>query len=294
MDDFQSLKSGFLSYLSQPDEGVPYSKNTIRSYFVAIDSFLSFLQENDINSMIDVTDTWIRAYVKKLTNNSLKPSSIKNKLSAMHLLWEFAFDFPTDQINPVSRYIESSKKKRRGGRAPKRLIPVLYQHEIDLLFDAILANNRSVSVRDLAIVGLILDSGLRSTELCDITIKQLQDMLIMGKLVVIGKGDKERSIKVLTAYRQFVERYLATLKERNASDFAFVTIQRTQLSQRVLHQMVSHYLDNARIVKPQMGGHLLRHTAASLMLASGMNIKQVQDNMGHSSMMTTERYLHLL
>jgi site-specific recombinase XerD len=58
--------------------------------------------------------------------------------------------------------------------------------------------------------------------------------------------------------------------------------------------MISHYLKVATIEKPQMGGHLLRHTSASMMLASGMTIKQVQDNLGHASIMTTEKYLHLV
>jgi site-specific recombinase XerD len=292
--EFSGLKTYFLKWLEQPDEGESYSKNTIRSYSQTIDVFLSFLADNDINSLDDVSDTWIRAFVRKLSNIGLKQVSIKNKLSAVQLFWEVSLDFQMDKINPVSHYIESSKKKNRGGRAPKRLIPVLYAHEVDLLFDAVFSNNRAISVRDMAIIGLMLDSGVRSDELCNITLKQLKDMMLMDRLVVIGKGDKERSIKVLTTYKNTILRFLSNLGDKQGMDFAFTTIQNTQLSQRVLHLMVSHYLKKVGIEKPQMGGHLLRHTAASLMLASGMNIKQVQDNLGHSSMMTTERYLHLV
>lgn len=87
---------------------------------------------------------------------------------------------------------------------------------------------------------------------------------------------------------------MSALQGKSLGEFAFLTIQDTKMSQRVLYQMVNHYLKRAGIEKPQMGGHLLRHTAASLMLASGMNIKQVQDNLGHSSITTTEKYLHLV
>ena len=165
---------------------------------------------------------------------------------------------------------------------------------MDLLLDTVFASRQAISARDLAIIGLMLDSGLRSEELCNLTIKKLKDMLIMNRLAVIGKGNKERSIKVLTTYRPTLVSYMNTIRQKGDDDFAFVTIQGTQMKQRVLHQMVSHYLKIAKIKKPQMGGHLLRHTAASLMLASGMNLKLVQENLGHSSITTTEKYLHLV
>jgi site-specific recombinase XerD len=292
--EMTGLKIHFLRWLEQPDEGEAYSKNTIRSYSQAIDVFLSFLADNDINSLDDVSDTWIRAFVRKLSNDGLKQVSIKNKLSAVQLFWEVSLDFPMDRINPVSRYIESSKKKKRGGRTAKRLIPVLYAHEVDDLFDSVFESRQAISTRDMAIIGLMLDSGVRSDELCNITVKQLKDMMIMDRLVVIGKGDKERSIKVLTTHRSTIVSYMNTLQEKGLGEFAFLTIQDTKMSQRVLYQMVNHYLKRAGIEKPQMGGHLLRHTAASLMLREGMNIKQVQENLGHSSITTTEKYLHLV
>jgi len=292
--EFNALKTAFLSWMNCPDEGGAYSKTTVRSYYQSIDAFLSFLMENDIKSINEITDTWIRAYVRFLSKNGLKQTSIKNKLSAVQLFWEVSLNFPMDEINPVSRYLEVSKKTKRGGRTAKRLIPVLYAHEVDALIDAVFSSNRAVSVRDMAIIGLMLDSGVRSDELCNISIRQLKDMMITGKLVVIGKGDKERSIKVLSTHQDVIMSYLTTTAEKDDKDFAFITIQKTQLTQRVLHQMISHYLKVATIEKPQMGGHLVRHTSASMMLASGMTIKQVQDNLGHASIMTTEKYLHLV
>jgi site-specific recombinase XerD len=292
--EFAGLKTYFLTWLEQPDEGEAYSKNTIRSYSQTIDVFLSFLADNDINSLDDVSDTWIRAFVRKLSNNGLKQVSIKNKLSAVQLFWEVSLDFPMDRINPISRYIESSKKKKRGGRTAKRLIPVLYAHEVDDLFDAVFESRQAISTRDMAIIGLMLDSGVRSDELCNLTVKQLKDMILMDRLVVIGKGDKERSIKVLTTHKSTLLSYMNTSQAKSVGDLAFLTIQGTKMSQRVLYQMVNHYLKRAGIEKSQMGGHLLRHTAASLMLREGMNIKQVQENLGHSSITTTEKYLHLV
>jgi len=294
IDAFSELKRRFLSWLACPDEGQPYSAHTIRSYSQSVDVFLSFLKSNDITSMDDVTDVWIRAFARKLLDGGLIRASIKNKLSAVQLFWEVSLDFPTDKINPVTRYIELSKRVKRGGRSPNRLIPILYTHQVDLLFDVVFSSKRAVASRDLAIIGLLLDSGIRSDELCNLTRRALNDMLISDRLIVIGKGDKERTIKVLTSYKHLVISYLNSRQESDPCDYAFKTIQGTQMSQRSLYKMVSHYLKLADIDKPQMGGHLLRHTAASLMLLSGMNVKQVQSNLGHSSLMTTDRYVHLM
>jgi site-specific recombinase XerD len=294
IDAFSELKRQFLSWLACPDEGQPYSAHTIRSYSQGVDFFLSFLKSNDITSMDDVTDVWIRAFARKLLDGGLIRASIKNKLSAVQLFWEVSLEFPKEKINPVTRYIEEYKRIKRGGRSPNRLIPILYTHQVDLLFDVVFSSKRTVSLRDLAIIGLLLDSGIRSDELCNLTRRALNDMLISDRLIVIGKGNKERTIKVLTSYKHLVISYLNSRQESDPCDYAFKTIQGTKMSQRSLYKMVSHYLKLADIDKPQMGGHLLRHTAASLMLHSGMNIKQVQSNLGHSSLITTDRYVHLM
>ena len=67
------------------------------------------------------------------------------------------------------------------------------------------------------------------------------------------------------------------------------------MSQQTVYYAINKLLEQAKITgKQQNGGHLLRHTAASIMLAKGLPLKQVQENLGHSSLMTTEKYLHLL
>jgi site-specific recombinase XerD len=293
-NSFSALKHDFMAWMSNPESGEPYSKHSIRSYSNAVDVFISFLEENDIFSIKEVSDTWVRAFVKKLSNSGIKQSSIKNRLTGVQLFWDVSLNFPIDDINPVIRYKESINKNKRGGRPPKRITPVLYENEVISMFYAVFDKNHSNRERDAAILGLILDTGLRSTEVSEITVWQIKDMIASEKLIIIGKGNKERVIKPLLTYRNELTTYFNKIKDSANNALVFKTIRETALNQRVLHAMVSGYLIDAKINKPQMGGHLLRHTAASLMLCSGMTIKQVQENMGHSSMMTTEGYLHLL
>jgi site-specific recombinase XerD len=112
---------------------------------------------------------------------------------------------------------------------------------------------------------------------------------------VIGKGDKERLIQPLSIHRQTLLDWISDREAKGISNpELFITIHRTPLKQPVVYQLINRYLQKAGVEKPQMGGHLLRHTAASMMLAEGMTIRRVQENLGHSNITTTERYLHLI
>lgn len=160
--------------------------------------------------------------------------------------------------------------------------------------DLVYSRNHKNRGRDLAMLGLLLDSGVRTEELCSLTVAEGRTLVETGKMRIIGKGNKERAITPMLEYRSALEVYMNDQRGLPPTTPLFRSRNGMPMRQAGVHRTVSYYLGLAEISKPQRGGHLLRHTAASLMLASGVNIRLVQEFLGHASITTTERYLHLV
>jgi site-specific recombinase XerD len=308
-NDWKSLKSAFLADLSTSHNGNFYSKNTIRAYSIAIDKLIAFLNKKEVYSIEFVDIGFIAYFLGQLSDNGLSSTTIKLYQSAIAYFLDFCIDHHEKQekrpliVNPVTQYILKEKAKRkRMARPIARLPPVLYANEEKILFDRILAHEFKqastsdfIRLRDAAMIGLCLDSGLRTSELVALTLSQIRHYLSDHMLRVIGKGNKERVIKPLDDYREFLTDYLDhACRAKHSTDLLFTTIRNTIITQSSFYKSVDKYLTISGIEKPQMGGHLLRHTCASKMLSRGLNIKQVQQNLGHSSIVVTEKYLHLL
>jgi integrase/recombinase XerC len=303
---WESLQSAFLAEISTSQNGNFYSKNTIRAYSIAISKFVSFLNKKQVDSIEFVDIGIITYFLGQLSDEGLSGTTIKLYQSSVSYFLDFCIDQHENQlliVNPVTLYTSKEKAKRkRMGRPAKRLPPVLYSHEEKTLFDQIVAHDFKQSstsdfirLRDTAMIGLCLDSGLRTSELVTLTLNQIRHYLSDNTLRVIGKGNKERVIKPLDDYREFLTDYLNhACRAKHSTDLLFTTIRNTIITQSSFYKSVDKYLVMAGIEKPQMGGHLLRHTCASKMLSRGLNIKQVQQNLGHSSIVVTEKYLHLL
>lgn len=293
--DLEGLKNEFFTWMVNPDYGSPYSKMTVRTYQMAINHFYDFVKLNQIESLAEVNSAWIRSFLRSLSEKRLSPSSIATYLSSIDRFFSFLSLDDIVESNPVKEIKAQFKEKNiRLGRKPHRIPAVLLHNEREALIDVIFSRNHQNTNRDLAMIGFMLDSGVRTDEMSRITIGQAKNYLINGQLRVIGKGNKERIIRPLTNYRAFLQSYVDELSNVGTGDLLFVTNKQTPISQQNLHKIVDRYLTLTDIKKPQMGGHLLRHTAASLMLASGINIRTVQEYMGHSSITTTENYVHLL
>lgn len=294
-DLWNEKKEAFLAWMAHPENGNSYSKHSIRAYSGQIDRFIAFMHENDIKDAKSVNSAWIGAFYKYLSKKALSIATVKHSQGVLFGFWEFIIHDDMTWVNPVKQFLDEQKRSsRRKTKSIKRITPVLYRHEQDALMDMVFAKNHSVRSRDLAMIGLMLDSGLRTEEVCSLTIGQCRDLLQAGIFRVIGKGNKERVIKPLDIHRHWLRDFVQSCASEANDALMFTTIRKTPLTQPALYQLVNKYLEQANINKPQMGGHLLRHTTASMMLTQGLTIRQVQENMGHSSMMITERYVHLL
>lgn len=151
------------------------------------------------------------------------------------------------------------------------------------------------SVRDKAILTIFLNTGLRVSELCNIQLNDIQSEM----LHVTGKGNKDRTLFLNDACLQALAEYLPIREDQIAEqhidlDYLFISQKGTQFSTRGIEHMIEKYVKSIGLNPRTYTVHTLRHTAATLMHRYGnIDIKTLQQVLGHESTQTTEIYTHL-
>jgi site-specific recombinase XerD len=146
--------------------------------------------------------------------------------------------------------------------------------------------------RDFAMLTLLLNCGIRISELVGINITDYRDDTIK----ISGKGNKERTIYLNDACRNAINEYMAVRPNDKAVDknAMFLSERYTRISRKTVHVIVKKQLSNAGIDTTKYSAHKLRHTAATLMYKHGdVDIRALQRILGHESIATTEIYTHL-
>ncbi|MBE6584119.1 MAG: recombinase XerC [Ruminococcaceae bacterium] len=213
------------------------------------------------------------------------------KLSAIKMMYKF-FTIKRGYFdeNP-SANIESPKKK-------KTLPKVMSLEEAKLLLDAVRNDvNSKNRLRDLCIITLFLNCGMRLSELVGINIPDIERGFQYTR--VLGKGNKERIIYLNEACKKVLVEYLSevrlTEKYRNIKDKAlFLSNRDTRITDKMVQKIVYKYLDMAGLGSKHYSVHKLRHTAATLMYQSGkVDIRVLKDILGHEQLSTTQIYTHV-
>ena len=147
-------------------------------------------------------------------------------------------------------------------------------------------------VRDYCILTLFLNCGLRVGELVGLNIQDIREDTVR----VLGKGNKERQLYLNQACLDAIQAYLAVRPdpkdEPRHRDALFVSRNRTRLTTRSVENIVQKAVTQAGL-DPKYSPHKLRHTAATLMLNNGVDIRTLQDVLGHENLGTTQIYTHI-
>lgn len=145
--------------------------------------------------------------------------------------------------------------------------------------------------RDYCILTLFLNCGLRISELIGLNITDVRD----DQLRVLGKGNKERILYLNDACRAAINEYMAArgtvgIIDKNA---LFISQRRKRISKAAVEKLVKKYLTMAGLDSAQYSPHKLRHTAATLMLQNGVDVRTLQEVLGHEHLNTTQIYTHV-
>ena len=240
----------------------------------------------------------LREYVRSIQDRYSRQTVVR-KVSAIRTFCRY---LRREELIP-----DDPSKLVRGPKLSRRLPPCLDKEEIARLFTATehldsADESAANSVRDRAILELLYASGMRVSELCGASVKDV-DLEAM-EMRVFGKGSRERVVLINQSSCSWLRRYLNKRLEKrtnvdhngvnclNPDDPLFVSRQSTPLSTRSVHRIVLKYARLANIEKV-ITPHTLRHSFATHLLEGGADLRVVQDLLGHSSISTTQIYTHV-
>ena len=216
------------------------------------------------------------------TERENRESARARKLCALKNLYRFLKNSYEIKENPADK-LEAPKKK-------KSLPKYLTLEESWQLLTSITPPNYE---RDFAIITIFLNCGLRVSELEGISLNHIDSDF--QKLTVTGKGSKQRVVYLndacIYALNEYLnERKLIAAIDKNA---LFLSSRRKRMSTDAVHAMVKKTLKAAGLDASKYSSHKLRHTAATLMLSNGVDVRTLQEVLGHDHLNTTQIYTHV-
>jgi len=145
--------------------------------------------------------------------------------------------------------------------------------------------------RDYAIIMIFLNCGIRRSELVGLNLSDVYE----DRLRVVGKGNKERFVYFGTPCRKAIDAYLVERNKKTLSDnrALFGSRDSNRISVSAVHRLIKKYLLAAGLDAEHFSAHKLRHTAATMMLSGGVDVKTVQEVLGHENLNTTQIYTHI-
>lgn len=292
-------------YLNYMETIKSVSPNTVREYYYDLNSLFKFfkmrfklvsddikfedinISDIDINLIKKISLIDLHAYIsfadKVLKNgNSAKARKVASTRSF--------FEYLHLRVNLIE---DNPAQGLEFPKAEKRNPVYLTLNQANHLLNTVLENKNEVyRYRDYAIILLFLTCGLRLSELASINISKIQDD---NTLTVIGKGNKERAIFLNTTCVEAIDKYLEFRpKDNKDNDALFLSIRKQRMSNRAIQHMIDKYLVKAGFDTKIYSTHKLRHTAATLMYKYGnVDIRALQEILGHESVATTQIYTHL-
>ncbi len=298
-------------FLSYHENIKAQSPRTISEYYLDLRMFLRFIKlmrsEQSITTRLDeidirdvdlefirqITTSDIFEFLSYLANDrvpnpddpypehGIEAAARARKLSAIKSFYKY-LTVRTKQLqeNPVAD-LEYPKLR-------KSLPRYLTLEQSAALLNAVSGPNEK---RDYAILMVFLNCGIRRSELVGLNLTDVYE----DRIRVVGKGNKERFVYFGTPCRRAIDAYLVERNQKVLSDnrALFGSRDGNRISVTAVHRLVKKALLQAGLDPDQFSAHKLRHTAATLMLANGVDVKTVQEVLGHENLNTTQIYTHI-
>jgi integrase/recombinase XerC len=296
---FDHLLNAFIDFLST-EKG--YSDNTCRAYARDLEGFIAYFVgnralavtggEDDADEIADpiadmdrISNLMIRGYLAELHRQGLKKTSMARKLSAVRSFFKFLEKHGVISGNPAETVL-----------TPKQDKPIPNYLSVDDVFrllDSVKTGDIS-GKRDRAILETLYSTGIRVSELAGLN---RPDVDFSGKTIrVTGKGSKERIVPIgktalaaILAYRDSLDAKGSAVNPKGA---LFLNKNKGRLSVRSVARMLDRAARKAGLTVP-VAPHDLRHSFATHMLDAGLDLRMVQELLGHRQLSTTQRYTHV-
>lgn len=266
------------------------SGKTVKAYQIDLSQLKEYLRIEFSTEKIEmVTKEMIKSYLQTISDYKYK--TIKRKIASMKTFFAF-YEFENETfINPF-------RKLKIRLKEPQVLPTVMCCNEVkrilNFLYQERMKNKKNdgyaykSQTRNIAIVELLFATGIRVSELCQLQYKDID--LINGTIKVYGKGNKERIIQICSKeVISILKDYYAFFKPDSYFFINRLGHEISPQSVRLLVRRCTNTLNLSKHITP----HTFRHTFATLLLEEDVDIKYIQNLLGHSSIVTTQIYTHV-
>lgn len=291
------------------------SPNSVKEYNYDIAHFLKFIKHRfrlvkvdikeiksieindmDLEIIKKITIEDIHAFLAYLKNTyNSQATTLARKASSIRIFFHYLCNKSKRIPSNPAQDLENPKL---GRRLPKYLSLEQSQKLLQTSSSVTISenNHHDNSTRNFAIITLFLNCGIRLSELVGLNMKDID--FSENKMNVIGKGNKERTIYLNKACISAIKSYLAVRPhdgiKADAREALFLSEQKNRISNRTVQYIVKEEFKKAGIDSTKYSVHKLRHTAATLMYKYGnVDIRALQELLGHESISTTEIYTHV-
>ena len=262
------------------------SSNTIKSYLTDLKGYSLFLKNfQKIEYVEDIKKEHILKYIASLKRKDLAKKTISRKITAIKEFHKFLKDEDITKENPA-RLIDNVK-------LDKKIPEVLTVEEISKMIESLNATD-PIGLRNRAMMEVLYGSGLRVSELVSLKVSDLH--MNAKYITVLGKGDKERMVPIgdleQVALRSYIENARPLLSAKKVSPILFLNYQGNPLSRQSVFKFIKE-LSVKNDIKKEISPHTIRHSFATHLLQNGVDLRIVQELLGHEDISTTEIYTHI-
>ena len=262
------------------------NEKTLKAYRLDLHQFLQSANSKNTTSIKEI----IERYIAKL-NTSSKPSTLKRKIAVLKSYFKY---LEYEEIIAASPFSKMKIKIQEEHRLPKIFSMNILEKLLRAAYGRILTcdsvnKNHFTSLITAAIVELLFATGMRVSELCNLELKNVD--LENGNLLIFGKGAKERMLYIANKHvQEIMRKYLdKRLKVENETKYVFINRLGNRLSEQSVRNIIASIAQQAGI-QQHITPHMFRHTLATYLLDGGVDCRQIQKILGHSSIKITERY----
>ena len=293
-----TIQAQMEQYLLYCEKERRLSENTLKAYRLDMEHFERFMTRIGCSGTIDsaLTKPMLQQYIAEM-NERYAVKTVKRRIAALRGFCNWLEEGEMLEINPF-------RQMKLKIREPFRLPSAMSMKEVELVLEAVYEKGmhytgRSLGMttqflhyRDILVIEMLFATGVRVQELCSI---QFNDMDFFHRTVrIIGKGNKERIVYYGNDAVNFaLKQYNWVRKEMCfGGDYLFVNKFGDPLSPQAVRNIIKKYVLLADI-KRNITPHSFRHTFATLLLEEGVDLRYIQEFLGHSSISTTQIYLHV-
>jgi site-specific recombinase XerD len=284
------LKNQIYNYLDYCRYQKNLNTKTLKAYNIDLEQFIKFTNEEHY----ELNRSGLSYYISLLHKN-YRPKSVKRKIASLKAFCCYLEYEELIEENPFARMkVKFQEPFILPKTIPINIIQLLFKsaYHLSVQMEGETTYQYYATLRDVAVLELLFASGIRVSELCSLNLKDVD--LDEGTIKIYGKGSKERIVQIENAsVLAALKSYKNAFKQKtNKAGYFFVNRLNKRLSEQSVRMMINKYVELAGVAT-HITPHMFRHSFATLLLEEDVDIRYIQQLLGHSSIVTTQIYTHV-